>query len=269
MDMKVKHFDGCIKAVDEQRRAIRFIISTDEIDRYNEIVTVEAVKNAIPAFGKNAVCLLNHQHRSDSGMPTIPGSWDTSTYQAYKHHSEMDLIFADTDLGETCWKLCKGGHMKAVSIAFKILDGAEEVRKGVRICIITKIELYEISLVAVPACRGAIAKSILKDCGFGDLTEHEDRDKGSLADGLKNHITAQLESLKAELRAAMDEQFEEIKDLLCPGSDKFYDVPDSAGEDDALGKSSGGESEGVDDFTERFNRKCEEINARSRRAESE
>jgi HK97 family phage prohead protease len=220
-ELKLKHFTGTIKAIDEQRRAVRFIISSDDIDRDNEIVTVEAVKNAIPAFGKNSVCLLNHQHRSDSGLPTIVGSWDTATYQAYKHHSEMDLIFADTELGETCWKLCKAGHMKAVSIGFRILDGYEEMKGGVRVYIITKIELYEISLVAVPANRRALAKSILKDCGFGDMADPETDEKGSLADGIKNHISTCFDSLKKELKSYLDDRIEEIKDLLpIPNADR-------------------------------------------------
>ena len=147
-------------AISENDHSINFIISSDRIDRHNEIVEVGAVEKAIPAFSKNPCCLACHQHRLSDGTAPVIGSWDTETFRAFKHHSEMRLRFAvDTKLGENYWLLYSARHMRAVSIGFIPLEWHEEKdeKKG-RHWIHTLIELIEISCVAVGASREALAR---------------------------------------------------------------------------------------------------------------
>jgi HK97 family phage prohead protease len=173
MDERLKQFTAYVvddqKSINEERRSVRFIISSNELDRDNEIVEVTAVEGAIREFARNPVCLACHQHRLAAGNSPVVGSWDTESFRALKRHAEMDLVFAKTELGEEYWTLYRDRHMRAVSIGFSIRDGHEEQKDGKRWYVITRIELYEISCVPVGANRDALAK--LKGWPEGDGDE--------------------------------------------------------------------------------------------------
>lgn len=170
--MKIKYFLGEIveNGVDIDNRRIRFVVSSDKIDRHGDIVEAAAVEKAIKEFGKNPVFLAAHMHRSNDAKPTVIGSWDISSFKQTKGRSEMDAVFASTALAEEYWQLYKDKHMRAVSIGFRVLDSKTEKKDGHTIYIFTKIELYEISAVAVGANRQALAKK-LKDAGELDETD--------------------------------------------------------------------------------------------------
>lgn len=206
------------EAINEERYRIRFIISSDKLDRQGEIVTVDAIADSIPGFSVNPCCLACHQHRLIDGTSPVTGSWDTDTFKAYKHHSEMDLEFAvDTKLGENYWRLYSKRHMRAVSIGFIPTEWHEEKdeKKG-RYWVITKIELLEISCVPVGANRQALAK--LKEYFSGDSTESEFT-KLKTFEGLDLIIEKAVDTRFKQLEDRIDEQFDEIKSLLIPGQD--------------------------------------------------
>ncbi len=209
-ELREKHFlaysSNEKSAIDENARTIRFVISAEEVDRDNEVITVDAVAGAIKGFSDSPVCLACHMHRLDNGMPPVIGSWDTDSFKVLGKRSEMNLRFATTDLGEAYWNLYKNRHMRAVSIGFRCLDGREEMKNGVRIYIITKIELYEISAVAVGANRSALSK--IKGLEF--LTDNKAVSE-QLVDMQKNIIE--------QLREIFDEKLEGIKLLIV---DKNY-----------------------------------------------
>jgi hypothetical protein len=162
----VKHFLGhsskAAGSVDEESHSINFVISTDEVDRDNEIVTVAAIALAVKGdFAKNPVALAGHEHRLENGMPPAVGSWNVSTFKAFKHHSEMRLYFAvDTELGLEYWKLYSKWHMRAVSIGYRPIEwqDVQDAQHG-RVRKFTKLELVEISVVAVGANANALSKS--------------------------------------------------------------------------------------------------------------
>jgi HK97 family phage prohead protease len=215
------------KAIDIEGRRIRFVISTDEIDRDREIVQQEAVEKAIKAFGRNPVCLACHQHRSINGTPTVIGSWDIDSYKRSAHKSEMDLVFAKTALAEEYWQLYRDKHMRAVSIGFGVIDGAPEVRSGSNIYVITTLELYEISCVAIPANASALSK--LKSIALWEETAVEKAliDFAARLEAIEKRQAERLDSLKETLLSELDS----IKDMipsdpdglaksLLPGSDE-------------------------------------------------
>jgi len=187
-------------AINEEQRRIRFVISSDKIDRDNEKIEVAAVAAAIPAFSKNPVALSAHAHRTDSGKPSVIGSWDTDSFKANAHTSEMDLIFATTDLGQEYFQLYKDKHIRAVSIGFRPLEWHEETDQKIgRVLVITKIELYEISACAVGANREALSK-----------IKFYDETKDAIPNTVKDYFDKKFESM--ELSVA--NQIEELKDLL-------------------------------------------------------
>jgi HK97 family phage prohead protease len=223
-------------AVNEDRRSIRFVVSSEEVDREREVVTSEAMAAAIKDFADNPVCLAGHQHRLADGMPPVVGSWDTESFKISGKRSEMDLIFAKTVLGETYWQLYKDRHMRAVSIGFRILDAYEEVKNSVRIYIITKIELYEISCVPVGANASALSK--LKELGLVD-------DKASDTSALQRMIDMAFERavkgiLEGSIKKVQAEMLDEIKLLLedCIGQIKDILIADPDGLAKALRSGS-------------------------------
>jgi len=198
--------------IDEENHTINFVISTDSLDRDHEIVEQSAVAAAIPAFGKNPVCLVSHLHRSSDGSPPVAGAWMVETYKQFKHRSEMRLRFAvDTDKGLQYWKLYSQKFMQAVSIGFHVLDGHEEVKDGMRYYVITKIELYEISLCPVPANADALAK--MKDIYQQKLPNTIG--VASFDDLLSVNIDQRLQ--------AIEDSLDEIKSIILPDSEGFAD----------------------------------------------
>lgn len=201
--LKEKHFLAYASdekaAINEDARRIRFVISTDQVDRDGDIVETEAIAGAIKNFAKNPVCLACHQHRLSDGMPPVVGSWDTESFKAAAHKSEMDLVFATTTLAETWWNLYKNRHVRAVSIGFRCLEGWEEVKDNRRVWHITQIELYEISCVPVPANQSALA--VLKECGIVS-------DKNS-----DDSVLKQIENRQSAIETKMNEILERLEDI--------------------------------------------------------
>jgi len=154
-------------SIDLTNRRIRFIISSDKLDRDRERVEVKAIADAIPAFSANPVFMAAHMHRTMDATPTVIGSWETDSFKALAHHSEMDATFGTTNLAEQYWKNYSSRHQRAVSIGFMPLEGHEEVsEKFGRIFVITKLELIEISAVAVGSNREALAKGLADNAQF-------------------------------------------------------------------------------------------------------
>jgi len=214
--MRTKYFLGGVSeakgAIDEDNRSIRFVVSTSEVDRDGEIVTVDAVAGAIKDFAKNPVCLAAHEHRLSDGRSPVIGSWNTDSFKAYKNRSEMNLVFATTERGEEYWQLYKSKHQRAVSIGFRVINGHEEVKDGKRIYIITKIELYEISCVAVGANSNAVSKAKFS---LGWQSSEKDTDNAEIPESVKDYFDSHFDDLKEYI----DLQFLQIKDMLVTDPD--------------------------------------------------
>lgn len=201
------------KAINEEDHSINFVISTDKVDRDNEIVEVAAVAAAIKDFAKNPVALTYHRHQLDDGTSPVIGVWDTDSFRAFKHHSEMRLRFAvGTDKGAEYWYLYSNRFQKAVSIGFWVLDGAEEKKDNIRYYRITKIELFEISCVPVGANRQALSKT--KEI-FGDLPELQLQELILSLDEFKTQLTKTIQ----DQQISLEDKLTEISDLLIPDSD--------------------------------------------------
>jgi hypothetical protein len=135
----------------------------------------------------------------------------------------MRLQFAaETILGGQYWMLYKARHMRAVSIGFRTLDSREEVQNGKRIRIITRLELFEISCVPVPANPQALAKY---KSGFDDTTALEALLKTSCTPSEKE-LDERIAPLFVEIKNlvntkfdALQEQVEDIKAIIAQSDD--------------------------------------------------
>ena len=244
MDSLLKNIKELISYVDEKaainedQRRIRFVISSDKIDRDNEKIEVAAVAAAIPAFSKNPVALSAHAHRTDSGKPSVIGSWDTDSFKANAHTSEMDLIFATTELGQEYFQLYKDKHMRAVSIGFRPIEYHEETDQKIgRVIIFTKIELYEISACAVGANREALSK--IKSILDGK-TAHTPETKNTLLQVMCEIMHEDMNNLGLlfnQLKAAMGKDFNEIKEQVVSLRNDLEELKDLLSDSDGFAKS--------------------------------
>ncbi len=160
---------GVVRAVNQEDRTAELVISSGDIDRYGEIVDPKAFdRETVDAFMANPVMLAGHRHIGSAGEPTIVGHW-----LSFKREGNLTVgvaKLATTPLAKDYWQLILDGSLRACSIGFMVREWEmREVGSGknkMRVRVFTKIELIEISLVAVPANREALMKA----AGFDAMT---------------------------------------------------------------------------------------------------
>jgi len=224
---------GMIKSINADERTIEIIASTSERDRHGDIVLPEAFTGTLGSFLANPVILAGHQHRLDNGASPVIGSAIPETVKVGKNDVTMTIRFATTELADQYWSLYRDGHMKAFSIGFIPIEFKDEKDENLGwIRTYTKIELLEVSAVAVPSNRTALA--MIKEA-FGSREEAKD---------IPDTVEAFFDKKFQEQRIWIEEQLEQIKDMIA-ASDRFAEEllsPDSSAEspdpddDDAQGR---------------------------------
>lgn len=135
------------------------VVLTKEVkDRDGEVVDIDGI--SIDSYLKNPV-LIDAHNINGSVVQTVLGRLKNITKT--KDADGVKLLsgvaeFADTPNGNIARKLVEEGYLKTVSIGFGVLDyDAKDMR-------ISKSELYETSLVSVPAnVQATIGKSLKAD----------------------------------------------------------------------------------------------------------
>jgi HK97 family phage prohead protease len=154
-----------VKAIDEAKRQIEAVVSTAEMDRYDEIIEPEAFRESLDAYIKNPVVISSHQHRLETGHSSVVGQ----TVKAWIDTKGLHVIiwFAETELGDEFWYLYKNKFQRAFSVGFIPLEWKDGTSDGgQRIRTYTRVELLEISCVPVPANRNALSKSKQRKADF-------------------------------------------------------------------------------------------------------
>jgi HK97 family phage prohead protease len=153
-----------IKAIDVEKRQITALVSTGGIDRDNEIILPDAFRENLPVYMKNPVVLAGHQHRLQDGKSPVVGA----VVKAWIDGSGLWVIieFAKTALGEEYWILYRDKKQRAFSVGFIPIEHRFEDRNGKQVLIHTKVELLEISCVAVPSNREALSRSKQRKAAF-------------------------------------------------------------------------------------------------------
>ncbi len=146
-----------VKTVDIEKRQVRVLASTGDLDRHGDILPPEAFKKRLHMFKKNPVILACHKHNHSDGTAPVIGRADSIWID--KRGLWCVIEFAKTALAEQYWQLYRDGYMKAVSVGFQVIESHTENLDGKTIYVYDEVELYEISAVAVPANREALAKS--------------------------------------------------------------------------------------------------------------
>jgi HK97 family phage prohead protease len=145
-----------VKAVDESdgKRTIKGTATTPDVDRVSDIVYPLGVqfKNPMP---------LLHQHDHDRPIGTV--SFQKPTAKGIEFTAELPIIDEPgplKDRVDTAWGEVKHGLVRAVSIGFRPLKYAYNEKTGGYDFLET--EVYELSLVTIPANASALISSVGK-----------------------------------------------------------------------------------------------------------
>jgi len=155
-----------IKSVNEEKGLVEAVVSSESIDRYGEIIEVNAYTKRLKTFMKHPVLLSSHNY---SKLTNQIGIWEKIWVEG-KEVIGRAKYFINSGNPESDWGffLAKNG-VAAFSVGFlpyEWEDGnwekdGEAIKAGKKPCRKYKdIELLEISQVLVPANSTALQKSI-------------------------------------------------------------------------------------------------------------
>jgi HK97 family phage prohead protease len=153
-----------VKSIDTAKRQIEAIVSDASLDRYDEILLPEAFRETLGLYLQNPVVISSHQHRLETGHSSVVGQ----VVRAWIDEAGLHVViqFAETELGNEFWYLYSNKYQRAFSVGFILLEARTENRNNKNIQVLTKVELLEISCVAVPANRNALSKSKQRKADF-------------------------------------------------------------------------------------------------------
>ena len=142
-----------VKSFDDELRVIRGVATCPEVDRVGDVVVPTGVtyKNPTPL-------LWQHQHDKPVGTVKFDAPTDVGvTFEASIPRIEEPGALKDRV--DEAWQSVKAGLVTAVSIGFRPIEGAVERIKGGGIKFL-RTEIFELSLVTIPACSGAVIQAI-------------------------------------------------------------------------------------------------------------
>lgn len=135
-----------VRGIEEEERIIEGYSNTKNIDRYNEIILPNAFRESLKRFIKTGVILTDHDAKKPIGRPKKAaidkeGLWLRS------------LIEKGVQYIDEAWILIQKQLKKSYSVGFRVLDTEWKEVEGFKDKIrhITKLDLYEVSVVTIPA----------------------------------------------------------------------------------------------------------------------
>ena len=152
------------KSLNEDRRTVRFIMSSEAEDRDNDIIKQDGLD--LKEFEKNPVALLHHDRRIPIGKWTDiarAGGTRTPRTEGTLQFPEEGLVKAS----DAAFNLVKGDVVRACSIGFmpksvQWRDPEDPARAGYGY-LINEADLWECSIVALPSNPQALAKAAGED----------------------------------------------------------------------------------------------------------
>lgn len=183
-----------VKVVDEDRQILDAVISTEDVDRDDEVIVQSGIKTE--AFMTNPIVVDYPGH--SAGIWSDPIGKILAIKTVGKK-TEARIQFAPAELNERgprVFAMYKEGFLNAFSIGFKELKSKFDAA-GRRV--LESIELVEVSVVPIPANPKAIVKA-----------------KGYLNDAeYKQYLTAVNDSLKSiKSEEGLDMTETQVKDIV-------------------------------------------------------
>lgn len=177
----------------DETRTYTFRASSPAVDRQGEVI--DQAGWDLTSYRANPVILDSHKYNS---IDDIIGR--ATRVEVMPDGLEVDVQFSDTDKGRMADRLVADGFLKTVSVGFRSMHRRPGQRAGEPVTH-TRMELLEVSMVAIPANRDAVRLRGLED----DVT-NETKAGRRLSKASAEKIRAAMAML-AEL---LDEHFEEM-----------------------------------------------------------
>lgn len=148
----LKRFMPCeLREINDTDRTIWFIASTDDVDRYGDVILAAGWK--MDTYLKNPVFLWCHDRDELPIGKCI-------AYKIEANRLLMQIQFATSEenpLSEQVFRLYKGGFLSAVSVGFRALKAGPRQDGDSMGVLFQEQELLELSAVPVPANQNAVA----------------------------------------------------------------------------------------------------------------
>lgn len=140
-----------IRSVNDEERTITGVATTPEPDRMGDIVDPMGAK-----FAPEMPLLWQHQHEKPVGLAQF-GRANKSGIPFTARLPKIKEAGPLKDLVDMAWQSVKAGLVRGVSIGFRAMNYDPLPNGGLRF---TETEIYELSLVTIPANASATIQSI-------------------------------------------------------------------------------------------------------------
>jgi HK97 family phage prohead protease len=152
------------------------------IDSYGDVIERGAFKDTLLAWqskGKWPKMLLQHGGMGIGAEDMMPvGQWTSMSEDAKGLKVEGKLFALNTERGQYIYEGLKSGELDSLSIGYQTDAAYDTVKDGVTLRHLTKLNLWEVSIVTFPANDKALISSVKT------LTQEELRDlEDALRDG--------------------------------------------------------------------------------------
>lgn len=179
-----------IKASNSEQRIITAIANSGKLDRTGEIVSISGI-----TYDPNNLPALLWQHKHDQPLGRIISLSKTSkglemVAQIAKYETDSEL----KQLSDSVWESVKQGVIKSCSIGFRPTDYEKNASGDL---VWTSSELLEVSLVSVPAERGA------------SITGFKSGERISVKKPDPKHVTVKLSAGPVKLSSPIKETVED------------------------------------------------------------
>ena len=147
-----------LKGINDENYTIRGVFSTADEDRHGEVVDQKTWQ--LDDYLKNPVVLFGHDHN----QPAIGKVINLFFNAEGNLEGEIQFAVEENAFAKTIYLLLKGGYMRAFSVGFQneVVEYDQENEKVT----LKRNNLFEISVVNVPANQMALAKQFLKSKGM-------------------------------------------------------------------------------------------------------
>lgn len=183
-----------VASVDRENFSIRFVFSSNVVDRHGEVIDQKGW--ILTNYLKNPVVLWGHdQSKFPIGKAANMGFENGNL--------EGDVIFAYNENPEAAiaFELCAGGFLNAGSVGFMNLKWMYDEPND--IITLLENELFEFSIVNVPANPEAIAKGIEK----------------MESDGVDKKVIESVKAFQAKAKADLSDRFKDLGEEVTPGEE--------------------------------------------------
>lgn len=189
-----------LRSVDEKKRTVDFVASTDAIDSYDEVVEQDWI---LDRYLANPVVLFGHNSRE---MPIGKATRTEVVTSNGRQQLECTIQFLTekaNPVAEQVWNSVLEGGLRAVSVGFIPGDYRFEKRNGTEVFVLSKNTLHEISVVPIPANPEALAKMKAKALAAAG---HEPKPAATAAETTMNEKEMQERIAKADAARELAEK---------------------------------------------------------------